>query len=208
MSRIVAATEKRSDGVELFVWWVFQVLRTVGLEEDDEAGGVTEEPEEPEEEEWDETKDRVEGIFRGFWPQGVRRCLAGVASLFPEDEDEDDKANEKRLGEPGSPMRITVPFEAAEAAEAAESGRGKTDDVGDIGDIGEVSSRGARASFSGFLLRAVRPPDGRIVRLVVAAGWAGAAVRIQRSGAEYWYDSRSLTRGGARRESRAWNCPR
>jgi hypothetical protein len=180
-------------------------LWTVGLEEDDEAGGVTEEPEVPEEEEWDETKDRVEGIFRGFLAQGVRRCFAGVASLFPEDEDEDDKAKEKRLGEPGSPMRITVPFEAAEAD---ESGRGKTGDVGDIGDIGEVSSRVARASFSAFLLRAVRPPDGRIVRLVVAAGWTGAAVRIQRSGAEYWYDSRSLTRGGARRESRAWNCPR
>jgi hypothetical protein len=201
MSRIVAATEKRSEGVELFVWWDFQELRTVGLEEDDEAGGVTEEPEEPEEEEWDETKDRVEGIFRGFLAQSGRRCFAGVASLCPEDEDEDDKAKEKRFGEPGSPVRITVPFEVAEAAEEAESGRRKTDD------IGEVSSRGARASFSGFLLRAVRPPDGRIVRLV-AAGWTGTALRIQRSGAEYWYDSRSLTRGGARRESRAWNCPR
>lgn len=51
MSRIVAAREKRSEGVELSVWWDSQVLRTVGLNEDDEPGGVTEEPEEEDAEE-------------------------------------------------------------------------------------------------------------------------------------------------------------
>lgn len=201
MSRIVAAREKRSEGVELFVWWDSQVLRTVGLSDDDEAGGVIEEREEEEAEEWDEARDGVESIFLGLLAQSGRRCcFAEIASLCPdeaaEDEDEDEKAKEKRDGEPGSPMRITVPFEAA------ESGRGK------LGDVGESSFRGDRASFSGFLLRAVRPPDGRMVRLGAAAGWTGVAVRTQRSGAEYWYDSRSLTRGGASRESRVWNWPR
>lgn len=114
-----------------------------------------------------------------------------------EDDDEDEeKAKEKRVGEPGRPMRMTVPFEAA------ESGRGKS------GDDGGLSLRVDRASRDGFLRRPVRPPDGRSV-LLGAVGWmVGAAMRTQRSGAEYWYASRSLSRGGARSESRAWNWPR
>lgn len=88
-----------------------------------------------------------------------------VASLCPdeaaedEDEDEEDeKAKEKRDGEFGSPIRITVPFEAA------ESGRWKSCEET------ELSSRVDRGAFSGFLLRPVRPPDGRIVRLGACTG--------------------------------------
>lgn len=54
----------------------------------------------------------------------------------------------------------------------------------------------------------MRPPDGRRVLLGMVGWTVGAAVRTQRSGAEYWYASRSLTRGGARSESRAWNWPK
>lgn len=100
-----------------------------------------------------------------------------LASLWPEErvEDEDDeKPNEKRDGEPGKPMRITVPFEADEAA---DSGRGKPEDT-------EESSLSGERTFSGFFRRAVRPPEGSIVRLGAAAGWTGAEVRTQRSGAE------------------------
>jgi hypothetical protein len=118
-------------------------------------------------EEWEEldVDDVIDGV--GARPFGLLfqmrlRVVLGlwVASLFPdeaaEDEDEDDeeeKANEKRDGELGSPIRITVPFEAA------ESGRGMS------GEDIEPSSRVDRASLAGFFLRPVRPPDGRRVRL-------------------------------------------
>lgn len=174
---MMAAREKRSDGVELSDWWDFQVLRSVDCVEDEAVGGI-EEAEEPDDEECAEAREGVESIFLGFLPhRGRRCCFAALVSLGPEeavDEEDDEKANEKRDGEPGRPIRITVPFEADDAA---ESGRGKS------GDVGEVSLRGDRV-FSGFILRAVRPPEGRDVRLGVEVGCTVADVRTQRSGAE------------------------
>jgi hypothetical protein len=177
MSRMMAAREKRSDGVELSDWWDFQVLRSVGFVEDDVVG-VIEEPEEPDDEEYAEARDGVESIFLGcLTHKGRRCCFVTLGSLGPEeavDEEDDEKANEKRDGEPGRPIRITVPFEADDAA---DSGRGIS------GDVGESSLRGERV-FSGFILRPVRPPEGRVVRLGVEVGCTVADVRTQRSGAE------------------------
>lgn len=126
----------------------------------------------------------VEGVregvgrsFPGFLDQrgrGLRVCFWVVFSEDAADEEEEDeKAKEKRDGDPGSPMRMAVPFEAA------ESGRGPS------GESGGLSFSGVSCSWAGFFLRAVRPPDGRCVRLG-AVGWtAGATVaRVQRSGAE------------------------
>jgi hypothetical protein len=156
----------------------------------------------------EELEDVIDGVERsalGLLQIALRWCLSVgllVLSVFPEvdaaEEDEDDEENtkEKRDGEPGRPIRITVPFEAA------ESGRGRS------GDAERLSSRVDRARRGGFLRRPVRPPDGRRVLLGMVGWMVGAAVRTQRSGAEYWYASRSLTRGGARSESRAWNWPR
>lgn len=88
-----------------------------------------------------------------------------------------EKANEKRDGEPGSPIRITVPLDAA------ESGRGLS------GEDSGLSLSGARARRVGFFRRPVRPPEGRITLLgACGSGLTGAAVVVvftQRSGAEY-----------------------
>lgn len=156
------------------------------------------------EEEVEETEG--EGMMpRGNFDQiALRVCFWLVASVVleaAEEEEEEEKAKEKRVGEPGRPIRMTVPFEEA------ESGRGGTRESGDEGGL---SFRVARARRAGLLRLAVRPPDGRITRGGAAVCWTvgAGAVRTQRSGAEYWYASRSLTRGGASRESRAWNWPR
>jgi hypothetical protein len=92
----------------------------------------------------------------------------------PEEEDDEEKVKEKRDGEPGRPMRMTVPLEAA------ESGRGFSVEEGGL------SFRGDRASRAGFCLRFVRPPDWRRVCVGGGGFWgtAGAGGRTQRSGAE------------------------
>lgn len=146
-------------------------------------------------------REGVEGSFgrldqRG---SGFRECFWVVCSedAAEDEEEEEEKAKEKRDGEPGTPMRMAVPFEAA------ESGRGPS------GESGGLSLSGASCSWAGFFLRAVRPPEGRCVLLGADGCTTGAGVvRVQRSGAEYWYTSRSLTFGSDRRESRAWNWPR
>lgn len=184
MSRVIAAREKRSEAGG-FVWCecqVFRVVVVVVVDEGDEDGGVVsiEEVEVVE----DEVEEVIEGAERSFGLRdqigiGLRICFEWVASLCAEEDADDEeaeeveKAKEKRDGELGSPMRMTVPFEAA------ESGRGMS------GDSGGLSWRGVSCIWAGFFLRAVRPPDGSSVRLG-AAGCTGAAVRTQRSGAEYW----------------------
>jgi hypothetical protein len=120
------------------------------------------------------------GLLRRDQKAGMR-CFLGfvVVSVLPEEaveaaEDEDDeKAREKREGEPGRPMRITVPFEAAESGLVWS------------GEERGLSFNGARASRAGFCLRFVRPPEAWIVE-TGGCGFCttGAAVRIQRSGAE------------------------
>lgn len=221
MSRVMAAREKRS-AAEGLVWVECQVWRegwegvdggmVLGEVEVDVVGRVgggetREVVEAVVDEEVEELEDVIEVVERralGRLQIALRAFLSvlpRVLSVYPEveaaDEDEDEeKEKEKRVGEPGRPMRMTVPFEAA------ESGRGKS------GDDGGSSLRVDRANRAGFLRRPVRPPDGRSVLLGTVGWMVGAAVRTHRSGAEYWYASRSLTRGGARSESRAWNWPK
>lgn len=181
------------------------------LKGDGEESGEGEVDEVEEEEEMEGAEVTMEGVGglslcrEGFERSQVRFRGFGerVESVFAEDvveeEDEEDvlNAKEKRDGEPGSPMRMTVPFEAA------LSGRGRS------GEEGGLSVRGDRARRVGGFRLPVRPPDGRSRLWPEIGGVAtGAAVRTQRSGAEYWYDSRSWTLGGARRESRTWNWPR
>jgi hypothetical protein len=106
--------------------------------------------------------DGAEGGFLFLRDQkDAMRCFIGcgdvaVASVraddaaeeASEDEEEDEKAKEKRVGEPGRPpMRITVPFEAAEFGLVPS------------GDAGGLSFNGARARRVGRCLRFVRPPD-------------------------------------------------
>lgn len=105
--------------------------------------------------------DGAEGVFLFLRDQKDKmRCFIGwgdvaVASVWveeaaeeaSEDEEEDEKAKEKRVGEPGRPMRITVPFEAAEVGLVPS------------GDAAGLSFNGARARRVGLCLRFVRPPD-------------------------------------------------
>jgi hypothetical protein len=181
MSRVTAAREKRSAWVG-FVWVECHVWRE-GLDGFDDCcwgvmmfgevdgegrvgGGETREvvdaAEEDVVEELDDVIDGVERRALGLLQIALRWCLSvglRVLSVFPEvdvaeeDEDDEEKAKEKRDGEPGRPMRITVPFEAA------ESGRGRS------GDAERLSSRVDRVRRDGFLRRPVRPPDGRRVLL-------------------------------------------
>jgi hypothetical protein len=115
----------------------------------------------------------VDGFVFGLAVASVA-AAADVDDDVAEEEDEEEKAKEKRDGEPGSPMRMTVPFDAA------ESGRGFSVEEGGL------SFRGDRASRAGFVLRFVRPPDWRRVWVGGGGFWgaAGAGGRIQRSGAE------------------------
>lgn len=179
-------------------------------DEEEEEEGEAKEGTIEEEEEGEDVAEGINGL--GIFPRGIRDQIVlrvgfvawEVASLVAEDaadeeDEEEEKAKDKRDGEPGRPMRMTVPFEEA------ESGRGGTRQSGDEGGLSSSVARGSRA---GLIRRPVRPPDGRRVRAGAVAGWGVGAVRTQRSGAEYWYASRSSTRGGARRESRAWNWPR
>lgn len=108
--------------------------------------GETREVVDAEEDVVDELEDVIDGVERralGLLQIALRWCLSvglRVLSVFPavdaaeEDEDDEENAKEKRDGEPGRPMRITVPFEAA------ESGRWKS------GDAERLSSRVDRAS--------------------------------------------------------------
>ena len=201
MSSVTAARLKRSAGA-------VEVLK--GDEEESGDGDVDEVDEEDEIDGADVTIEGVGGL--SLWREGFERSQVRfwgfgerVESVFVEEvveeEDEEDEvlnAKENRDGEPGRPIRITVPFEAA------ESGRGRS------GEEGGLSVRGERARRDGGFRRPVRPPEGRsrVWPETGGVGVTGAAVRTQRSGAEYWYDSRSWTRGGARRESRTWNWPR
>ena len=96
-----------------------------------------------------------------------------------EEEDADEKPRENREGDRESPMRMTVPLEAA------ESGRGPS------GDDERLSWRAERAKGEGFLRRPVRPPDGssrvlleEVGSMAGPAAVVAAAVRAQRSGAE------------------------
>jgi hypothetical protein len=129
------------------------------------GNGVTREVVDADEED-EELEDVIEGVERralGLLQIALRWCLRVVPrelSVYPEvdaaeedDEEEEEKVKEKRDGDPGRPMRMTVPFDAA------ESGRGKS------GDVGGLSLRVDRASRGGFLRRPVRPPDGRRVLL-------------------------------------------
>jgi hypothetical protein len=113
----------------------------------------------------------VDGFVFGL---AVASVAADDADDDPAEEEDEEKAKEKRDGEPGSPMRMTVPFDAA------ESGRGFSVEEGGL------SFRGDRASRAGFVLRFVRPPDWRRVWVGGGGFWgaAGAEGRTQRSGAE------------------------
>ena len=198
MSRVMAAREKRSAGVCWVVEWVFRGVEVVVVvvEEDVEGGDVAEGGGEVMEDEV--VEDEVEEVMDGFGMSDLAvlaqmplRCglicfCGGLCVIWlafelpPEDEEDVEKAKEKRVGEPGSPIRMTVPFDAA------ESGLVKS------GDEGGLSLRGSSASLDGFWRLAVRPPDGSMMRLDgsgwtgATAGWTGAVVRAQRSGAEYW----------------------
>lgn len=104
--------------------------------------------------------DGAEGGFLFLRDQNDEmRCFIGcgdvaVAFVWVDDaaeeaeaEEEDEKAKEKRVGEPGRPMRIAVSFEAAEFGLVPS------------GDAGGLSFNGARAGRVGRCLRFVRPPD-------------------------------------------------
>lgn len=111
--------------------------------------------------------------MRCFFVSGVVGFLQPDEAVEAVDDEDDEKAMENRDGDPGRPMRMTVPFEAA------ESGRVWS------GDERGLSLNGARARRAGFCLRFVRPPDA----CIVCTGWGfggaiGAGTRVHRSGAE------------------------
>ena len=177
MSRVIAAREKMSAGVWGFGWGseedVWEVWEVRGLVNDGardwadlewrrEEGGFGKRVDEGEvwgfgdvmvdvfEEEDVEVEiiDGAEGVCLFLRDQkDEMRCFIGcgdvaVASVWVDDAAEE--ASEKRVGEP---MRITVPFEAAEFGLVPSW------------DAGGLSFNVARARRVGRCLRFVRPPD-------------------------------------------------
>jgi hypothetical protein len=124
----------------------------------------------------EEVEDVIEGGLRRDQNAGMRflGIVGSLGEVVEAAEDEDDeRVMEKRDGEPGRPIRMTVPFEAAESGLVWS------------GEERGLSFNGARARRAGFCLRFVRPPEGWIVWTCGCGFWMmGAAVRVQRSGAE------------------------
>lgn len=115
------------------------------------------------------------------------------------EEEEEDRAYEALFRDPGSPTRMTVPFEADELGRELSDCQLFRCDPDSFGRLGFVE-------WLEDCFRAVRPPEGSMVR-DGAVSWT-AAVRTQRSGAAYWYASTSSTFAGGNSVSKASNCPR
>jgi hypothetical protein len=105
----------------------------------------------------------------------------------PDAEDEEEEANEFR-----DPTRITVPFDSLDTVDPAviQLARGVIGDA-DEEEEDEDDEAGPRI---------VRPPEWKEV-FATFVSWM-AVVRIQRSGAAYWYASMSFILGESRRVSK------
>lgn len=150
-----------------------------GYKEDGDGG-----MEDDEDDVYDDAEEVSEGGLRRDQKAGMRcffvsklRSALGKLGDFDEavEDEEDEKAIEKRDGEPGRPIRITLAFEVVDSGPASCWFR-----VG-----GEISFSDARVNRAGFGLRFVRPPEAWIVWTGCGfCGMTGALGRVWHSGAE------------------------